>query len=197
MLRPLSVRSISETEKLTLEQGLRSKDALTLRRCQILPASAKGQRPSEIAKNLGCSAQTIRNALRAFEQEGLSCLVAPSTRPKTVQPTFDAAKRERLRSLLHANPRNLGKTRSTWTLELLAEVCEEQGITQGRVSRTTIEEALKAMNITWSRAKAWIVSPDEQYELKKLQRNRLIALSQQHPDWVLGFAELGVVESVA
>ncbi len=189
MLPPLSVRSLSETERLRLEQGLRSKDAFTLRRCQILLASAKGQRPSEIAKNIGCSAQTIRNALRAFEQEGLACLVAQSTRPKKVQPIFDAAKREHLRHLLHANPRSFSKARSTWTLELLAEVCEEQGITPRRVSRTTIEEALKAMNINWSRAKAWIVSPDEQYELKKLQRNRLIALSKQHSDWVLGFAD--------
>ena len=39
------------------------------------------------------------------------------------------------------------------------------------------------------RAKAWIVSPDEQDELKKRQRNRLIELSEQNPDWVLGFAD--------
>lgn len=57
------------------------------------------------------------------------------------------------------------------------------------MSRTTIEEALKTMQINWSRAKAWIVSPDEQYELKKRQRNRLIELSEHHPDWIVGFAD--------
>ncbi|QZZ23063.1 hypothetical protein J5X98_12410 [Leptothermofonsia sichuanensis E412] len=57
------------------------------------------------------------------------------------------------------------------------------------MSRTTIEEALQAMNITWSRAKAWIVSPDLQYELKKRQRNRLVTLSEQHSDWILGFLD--------
>lgn len=45
------------------------------------------------------------------------------------------------------------------------------------------------MNITWSRAKEWIVSLDEQYELKKQQRNRLIKLSEQHRDWMLGFMD--------
>ncbi|QZZ19652.1 hypothetical protein J5X98_20300 [Leptothermofonsia sichuanensis E412] len=67
-------------------------------------------------------------------------------------------------------------------MDLLAEVCWEQGITTKQVSRTMIEEALQAMNITWSRAKAWIVSSDPQYELKKRQRNRFVTLSEQHSD---------------
>ncbi|HCF26103.1 MAG TPA: hypothetical protein DEV81_02500 [Cyanobacteria bacterium UBA11049] len=72
---------------------------------------------------------------------------------------------------------------------MLAEMCQQQGITEKQVSRTTIESALKAKGITWSRAKAWIVSPDEQYELKKRQRNRLIELSEQNSDWIVGFLD--------
>ena len=189
MYPPLYVRPLSETEQVELAQGLRSKDAFTLRRSQILLASARGVRASEIATHLGCSVQTVRNTIRVFEQQGLACLKAESSRPKTVKAIFDENKREELRKLLHANPRNFDKPRSNWTLDLLAEVCWQQGITLKQVSRTTIEEALKAMGITWSRAKSWIVSPDEQYELKKRQRNRLIALSEQNPDWILGFAD--------
>ncbi len=189
MLAPLYVRSLSDTERVALEQGLRSKNAFTLRRCQILLASAKGTKPKAIATYVGCSVQTVRNTIHAFEQQGLACLQAQSSRPKTTKPIFDANKREQLRQLLHANPRQFGKSRSSWTLDLLAEVCWQQGITTQQVSRTTIEEALQAMNITWSRAKAWIVSPDPQYELKKRQRNRLLRLSEQHSDWVLGFLD--------
>ncbi|MBL1178159.1 helix-turn-helix domain-containing protein [Pantanalinema sp. GBBB05] len=43
-----------------LEQGLRSKDAFTLRRCQILLASARRTQAREIATYLGCSVQTVR-----------------------------------------------------------------------------------------------------------------------------------------
>lgn len=166
MLPPLYVRPLSETEQTALAQGLHSKDAFALRRCQILLASAKGTKPREIADYVGCSVQTVRNTIRAFERQGLTCLKAESSRPKTVKPIFDEDKREQLRQLLHTNPRQFGKVRSIWTLDLLAEVCWQQGITEHQVSRTTIEEALKAMKINWSRAKAWIVSPDEQYELK-------------------------------
>lgn len=189
MLPPLYVRPLSETERATLEQGLRSKDAFTLRRCQILLASAKGTRAKDIAAYVGCSVQTVRNTIRAFEAQGLGCLKAQSSRPKTVKPIFNEDKRLQLREVLHASPRTFGKSRSTWSLDLLAEVCWEQGITDTQVSRTTIEAALKALNITWNRAKAWIVSPDEQYELKKQQRNRLIRLSERHPDWIVGFLD--------
>jgi transposase len=180
---------LSESERAALEQGLRSKDAFTLRRCQIVLASAKRTKPKEIAAYLGCSVQTVRNVIRAFQQQGLACLQAQSSRPKTVKPLFDEDKRAQLRQLLHDNPRHFGKARSTWTLDLLAQMCREQGITEHQVSHTTIEEALKTMGITWSRAKRWIISPDEQYELRHRQRNRLIELSKQNPDWILGFAD--------
>jgi transposase len=102
MLLPLYVRPLSETEQVALEQGLRSKDGFTLRRCQILLASAKGTRPREIAAHVGCSMQTVRNTIRAFEQQGLECLKAEASRPKTVKPIFDEDKRTQLRSLLAA-----------------------------------------------------------------------------------------------
>jgi transposase len=189
MKQPLFIRPLSESEQMVLEQGLRSRDAFTLRRCQILLASAKGKRPRRIAEALGCTAQTVRNTIRAFEQEGLNCLQAQSTRPKTVRPVFDASKQEQLRALIHTNPRTLGKSRSTWTLDLLAQVCWEQGITPKLVSGFTIHSTLKIMEIDWTRAKAWIVSPDPQYPLKKRQRNRLIELTQQHPSWAVGFLD--------
>ena len=41
--------------------GLRSHDAFTVRRCQIVLASAEGQKPSQIATTLHCAPQTVRN----------------------------------------------------------------------------------------------------------------------------------------
>jgi len=187
MKRPLFVRPLTAAEQAALEQGLRSRHAFTLRRCQILLASAKGQRPSQIADQLGCTAQSLRNTLHAFEQNRLDCLQAQSTRPKTVQPLFDAAKREQLRTLLHTNPREFNQPRSTWILTLLAIVSAEQGLTNEPVSIETIRQAIQALGVSWQRAKAWITSPDPQYSRKKQQRHRLIQLARRAPDWELGF----------
>ena len=50
MRAPLFVRPLTEEERLRLEAGLRSSDAFVLRRCQILLASARGERPARIAQ---------------------------------------------------------------------------------------------------------------------------------------------------
>ena len=161
------VRALSPAEQAGLEAGLRSPTAFTLRRSQILLASHRGQRPSEIARNLGCAVQTVRNTLHAFEAEGLSCLKQQSSRPKTMHAEFDQAKCEALRAMLHQSPRLYGKPTSVWTLELAAQVCQELGLTSRQVSIETIRLALRRLKVGWRRAKDWITSPDPDYARKK------------------------------
>jgi DNA-binding NarL/FixJ family response regulator len=67
MKPPMYVGPLSSKQRQRLESGLRSRDGFELRRCQILLASARGERPSQIAAYLGCTAQTVRNTLWAYE----------------------------------------------------------------------------------------------------------------------------------
>ncbi len=167
MKPPLFVRALTTQEEQALTAGLRSPDAFTMRRCQILLASSKGQRPSQIAANLGCSVQTIRNAIKDFHQHGLDSLKPGSSRPKSVKPLLHADKAETLRAILHQSPRTFDKPTSVWTLALAAEVCHEQGLTERPVSIELIRQALKRLGVGWQRAKDWITSPDPEYERKK------------------------------
>jgi hypothetical protein len=48
------VRPLTDAERHELERGLRSAEAFVLRRCQILLASARGERAPQIAQHLGC-----------------------------------------------------------------------------------------------------------------------------------------------
>ncbi len=134
MKEPIFVRSLIESEHAALRASLRSPTAFTLRRSQTLLASAAGQTPRQIAKLVGCTDQTVRNVIRAFEREGLACLEQKSTAAKSRRPEFDEAKREKLRALLHQSPRLFGKDRSLWTLNLVAEVCFAEGLTKALVS---------------------------------------------------------------
>ena len=164
---PLFVRPLTDEERAALRAGLRSPDAFTLRRCQVLLASADGLRPAQIAQRLGCASQSVRNAIRAFAAEGLDCLREKSHRPKSVRAEIDDVGCERLRALLHRSPRDFGKPTSLWTLDLAAEVALAEGITARRVSGETIRQALKRLGIGWRRAKTWITSPDPAYLRKK------------------------------
>ena len=144
MQAPLFVRPLSSDERATLETGLRSSAGFTVRRCQMLLASAEGQHTTTIARTLRCNDQTVRNAIHTFNAHGLAALQPTSSRPHTTQATFDAHSRERLRALLHQSPRTFGQETSVWTLELTAEVSFAEGITPRRVSDETIPAALAA-----------------------------------------------------
>ena len=167
MKLPISLRPLSPEERQHLEAGLRSSDAFTLRRCQILLASARGQRPAHIARQVGCASQSVRHAIHALHTRGLASLSAQSRRPKQTRAVLDTGKAEQLRALLHQRPRAFGKPRSTWTLRLAAEVCWERGVTPSLVSIETIRQALKRLGVSWRRAKRWITSPDPHYAFKK------------------------------
>lgn len=170
MKRPIFVRPFSDAEREAVETGLRSTDAFTLRRCQIVRASAQGVPVPQLARTLGCHEQTVRNAIHAFTQHGVAALTRPSSRPHTTQATFDAAGAERLRALLHRSPRDFGHPTSLWTLELAAAEAFRQGLTPQRVSGETIRATLARLGVHWLRAKRWITSPDPAYTRKKAAR---------------------------
>ena len=168
MQTPLYVRPLLADERATLEAGLRSASAFTVRRCQILLASAEGQVTTTMAHNLRCTEQTVRNALHAFHQRGLAALQPQSSRPHTTSAAiFDAGTCEALRALLHQSPRTFGKPTSRWPLQLAAEVSFAQGLTPRLVSDETIRVALRRLRGSWKRAKHWITSPDPAYARKK------------------------------
>lgn len=167
MQAPLFVRPLTDHERDTVTAGLHSPAAFTLRRCQILLASARQEHVPAIARALGGNTQTVRNAIHAFNRSGLDALSAGSSRPHRLTAAFDAAAAERLRTLLHQSPRTFDQPTSLWTLDLAAAVCCSEGITNERVTGETIRVTLQRLGVCWQRAKQWITSPDPAYARKK------------------------------
>lgn len=167
MKQPVYVRPVTDAERAQLATGLRSSEAFVLRRAQILLASARGESAPQIARQLGCDDQTVRNAIAAFNTRGLAALQKGSSRPHRVHAAFDLARGEQLRALLHQSPRTFGKPTSLWTLDLAADVSFEHGLTPERVSGETIRATLQRLGVRWKRAKQWITSPDPEYARKK------------------------------
>lgn len=167
MKASLYVRELTDNERSILESGLRSDDGFRVRRSQILLASARHEKANKIAEMVGCTAQSVRNVIHDFEARSVNCLQAGSNQPHSVEPVLTANKRERLQEIMHQSPRVYGKTHSTWTLKLLAEVCQETGLSERELSAPTLLDAVVRLGSSWKRAKQWIVSPDPLYELKK------------------------------
>lgn len=167
MRPPIFVRPLTAEEHEQLHAGLQSPDAFTLRRCQMVLASARGECAPQIATWLGCNEQTVRNTLHAFNAQGVAALYPGSRRPHRTQAAFSPEAAERLRALLHQSPRCFALPTSLWTLELAAQVSFDQGLTAERVSDETIRATLARLGVGWARAKEWITSPDPAYQRKK------------------------------
>ena len=88
MRTPIFIRPLTEGEQQQIQAGLRSSDAFVMRRCQILRASAHGERAPVIARQLGCDDQTVRNVIHEFNATGLSVLQEGSSRPHRLHTSF-------------------------------------------------------------------------------------------------------------
>jgi transposase len=167
MQAPLLVRPLTDAERDAVEMGLRSSNAFTLRRSQILAASLRGDHIPRIARSLSCDEQTVRNAIHAFNQLGVAALTKRSCAVHTDQAAFTPEAAEQLRALLHRSPRDFGHPTSLWTLDLAAEEAAKQGLTATRVTGETVRATLVRLGVRWLRAKTWITSPDPAYQRKK------------------------------
>jgi len=167
MRKPIFVRELTEDERQVVKARLRSSESFTVRRSQIILASARGEWAPRIAEFLGCDDQTVRNAIMAFNERGVTALEMGSRRPKTTEAVFSEERAKQLKALLHRSPRDFGKATSVWTLKLAAEVSFAEGLTSRLVSDDCIRHTLKRLNVSWKRAKHWITSPDPEYERKK------------------------------
>jgi len=167
MKRPIFVRPLADAERDAVAVGLRSSHAFTLRRSQIIAASARGEPVPRIARSRSCDQQTVRNAIHAFDQEGVAALTKRSCAVHTAQAAFTPATAEALRALLHRSPRAFGHPTSLWTLDLAAEEAHRRGLTAARVTGEPIRATLVRLGVRWLRAKTWSTSPDPAYARKK------------------------------
>jgi len=109
---------------------------------------------------------TVRNAIRAFNKQGLECLEEGSHRANHLpsHTAFFAEKGERLKELVCQGPRGFGKGKGLRTLKLLTEVGFEQGLTERPGDGVeTVRASLERLGVRWRRARRWIASPEPWY----------------------------------
>jgi hypothetical protein len=65
------------------------------------------------------------------------------------------------------SPWTVGQPSRMWTLNRLATVCDEQGVSEPPLACPTMVDAIVRLEVSWPRANYWSVSPDPAYERKK------------------------------
>ncbi len=165
MRNPIFIRPLTEDERQQIQKGLHSSDAFVLRRCQILLASARGERAPVIAQQLGCDDQTVRNAIKGFNATGLAVLQFASQSTRLWQ-------RSRGVDLSTGRP---GQFR--------ARDHRHRGVHRKCTSRTqTTQNQLETCQTLDHQ-------PRSAVSAKKNARDRLIAWASQQPNWAIGFQD--------
>lgn len=109
----------------------------------------------------------VRVVLHRFNGKGVAAIYPQSRARHDDQRAFKDEAREQLKQIVRQSPRDFGCESSLWTLQLLAEVSYQAGLTERLVHRDTVAETLEQLGITWKKAKRHLQSPDTNYRAKK------------------------------
>jgi transposase len=153
---------------------------------RMVARSWDGERVEAIAKELQCSAQTVRRRLHRFDAQGIEGL---GDRPRSGRPRrLTEAEYSKLIALVSKAPPGHLETQADgtmrardeegsaqWSLTALAQAAKAAGI---RVKRSQIRTILLREGVRWRRTHSWGNSSDEDFVPKEPQSS---ATTPSHP----------------
>jgi transposase len=166
-----------EQEEQSVEKLSRSRHAPmdVIVRAQMIAASWQGQYTTDIAMELDCHPQTVRERLHRFNAEGVDGLL-DYPRPGRKRRISEAA-RSAIIALVGTTPpgrltrQSDGELRvadeeatAHWTLNGLTEVAQQRGI---QVKRSQVRRILRAEGIRWRSVRSWATSSDPEFAKKE------------------------------
>ena len=149
-------------------------------RARMITRSWDGARTSQIAAELHCHPQTVRERIKRFNAEGLDGL---GDRPGAGRkPRLSEHQRSQLIALVTQPPPGRLRRQADgslhadqpekaphWTLDTLAQAAQALGI---QVQRSQIRRILLAEGVRWRRSRSWAQSSDPEFAANRLRSSR-------------------------
>jgi transposase len=170
------VRELGRSEGNKLKRIIRrDKNPITVRRAQVILASAQEMTVPEIAKLHYFSEKYVRQLIKNFNEEGFDSL-RPKYENNGAAPTFTEEQRAEIIEIALSRPMDLGLPFTQWSLNKLKDYVIKKGIVSS-ISHEKIREILHSANISLQRTKTWKESDDPEFEPKKKQSESSIRKS--------------------
>jgi transposase len=137
-----------------------------IRRARMIVRSWEGLRTTEIARDLGCHPQTVRERIVRFNAEGIEGL---GDRPGPGRkPRLSEAERSRIIALAKGPPPGAivrqsegtlvtAEAEAHWTLDALVEAARERGV---QIGRSQVRRILLREKVRWRSTHSWADSAD-------------------------------------
>ena len=161
----LYVRDIRMAEGRKLQRLVRSgSNRITMRRAQVILASAQGSKAPDIARRLYFSEDHVRTLIKAFNAEGLAAMEPKygGGRP----PKFSEEQRSLILETALCPPDLLGRPFTRWSLAKLRDFLVGERIVKS-IGIETLRQMLKGAKIKLRRTKTWKECNDPKLASKK------------------------------
>lgn len=159
----LFARSVTESEKKMLNTALVSSSAFVRDRARIILLSLDGGQSKEISGRMGCDVRKVRNAVHAFNTNGLKAL--QKGKAKGAEPKFTKEQYAKMLMIASTEPQKLGMHFTTWSLPKLRKYFIEKEIVDS-ISIETIRCLLKADGIKLRKSRRRQYSNDPEFDKK-------------------------------
>jgi transposase len=147
---------------------------------KMVARSWEGLRTRQIAEELGCHPQTVRERLQAFNERGVEGLgIKPGSGRK---PRLTEQERSTILALVKAPPPGKPTYERTgelaapapegepeWTLDTLTAAARERGI---QVARSQVRRIFRREGVRWRRTRLWARSKDPDFAPKGRRSSR-------------------------
>ncbi len=141
------VRQLSEEEKAKLEVAIKSTDAFTKDRANILLLSSQRLFANQIAKKINCEARKVRRAIKDFNKKGISAL--QRGKAKGAIPKFDSTKKKIILMHFSQKPSKFNYHFTTWILPRFRKHLIDYGV----VKSISIEKVRQIVDEAGARLK--------------------------------------------
>ena len=162
----LYVRDFTVSESQQVSAWLKqSRNAVQMRRGQILSFSAQGMKVQEIATQLGMNEEYLRELIRSFNASGVDAL---RIRPRSGRASaLTEEERSIVVEVATLPPQAYGQPFTRWSLRKLQQfLCEDTKMITS-VSHDTIRNVLKTAKIRFQKTRTWKRSKDPDFDSKK------------------------------
>jgi transposase len=176
----IRVRTINAEESDILDHWQRCDDIVRYKRARILRLSETDWRCPAIAAALALHVETVRWVIKTFNEAGIEA-ITPQPRSGGRPPSYTKDVADVAEDLARQKPPD-EEGRATWTLHRLAKAIAARFENIDTMSHEAVRRLLKLRNIAYYQAKLWLTSPDPDYERRKRQRDRLLAMARAAPD---------------
>jgi len=148
--------------------SLGSHSRIYLTRALVITFHLLGIHPSTVADFFRLSARTVRDFIRQYSDGDIDWLFGRKSKPKKFE---DSGLRDRLFAVMHSPPRDYGINRTTWTIDLLRDVLENNGVLVGK---NTISKIIRREGYVFRKTREVLTSNDPEYKTKLQKITRIL-----------------------